>query len=85
MSDLHEVYHKDIQHCDYPWPIGKGNNGELYKVYKKNWQLQVELEKYKRLMEKLRTTSVSPPTPDIAQKLSDSLGSGGRFFKSRGN
>ena len=54
LEDTFEIFKKDVAHCDLPWPLGNHNNGELYKVYKDNWRLKVELEKHKRVIELLK-------------------------------
>ncbi|XP_067930289.1 uncharacterized protein [Watersipora subatra] len=54
LEDTMEILKKDVAHCDFPWPIGRGNNGELYKVYRENWILRVELEKHKHVLEHLK-------------------------------
>ncbi|KAF6035187.1 hypothetical protein EB796_006505 [Bugula neritina] len=54
LEDTLGIIKKDVAHCDYPWPLGNHDNGELYKVYNQNWLLKVELEKYKYVLEQLK-------------------------------
>ena len=59
VEDTIEIFKKDVRHCDLPWPIGAHNNGELYKVYRENWRLRIELEKYKQVIEKVKQSTRS--------------------------
>lgn len=56
-EDVLEVYKKDIEHCDFVWPIGNQDNGALYKIYAENWRLKIELEKHKHIIEQLKKSA----------------------------
>lgn len=57
LEDTVNILEKDTRHCDMPWPLGRAQNGELYKVYRKNWKLEIELAKYKFIVEELKRKS----------------------------
>ena len=62
-KDYQNILKKDIRHCDIP-VIGYGDNGELYKLYRDNWKLKIELGKYKHVLEQLKKTSAEQGVRD---------------------
>ena len=54
-DDLKAVFDHDHQFCDRD----RKSNGKLRQLYVKNWRLQVERDKYKNIVDKLKLLSPS--------------------------